>query len=210
MLALYIIAGLIIFAVLLLCIPVETTISMDTESGKRYSFVLSWMFGIVKKDLGKRRPEKRKGIKKPAKKRRLPSLLNIDFFSQLGNAGGLITRFKDFITGIYRKIKITDISGDLVIGLEDPAYTGMLFAVIGPANALLNLHPRYNVSISPFFDDENILEGNLHGNVKIQPIRLIGPALKLALTKEVRRLGREYIKKKWRRRKKNGLLFSFS
>lgn len=209
MLALYIITGLFIFAVLLLCIPVKTTISMDTESGKRYSFVVSWMFGTVKKDLGERRLKKKKVRKTRVKKWGVPSRLNISFVSQLGNAGELITRFKDFITGIYRQIKIKEISGDLVIGFEDPVYTGMLFAVIGPANAILNLHPRYNVSIRPFFDDDNILEGNLHGNVKVQPIRLIGPALKLAFTKEVRRLGREYIKNKWRKRKKNGLLFSF-
>ena len=59
MLALYIIAGFIIFMILLMCVPIETTISVDTESGKKYSFVVSWLFGIVKKDMGERKPEKR-------------------------------------------------------------------------------------------------------------------------------------------------------
>jgi hypothetical protein len=89
------------------------------------------------------------------------------------------------------------------VGLEDPVQTGMLFAVIGPANALLNLHPRYNVSIRPFFDDEDILEGKLYGNIKVQPVRLVGPVLKLASSKEVRQLGTAFIKRKWKGRKKH-------
>lgn len=201
MLALYIIVGLVVFLVLLLCIPVETVISVDTESSKKYSVIVSWLFGIIKTDLGKKRPKKVKKDKVPAKKRRWPLRLDINFVSQISNAGGLIKRFKDFITAICRQLRITAIRGDLVLGLEDPVHTGMLFAVIGPANALLNLHPRYNVSIRPFFDDENILEGNLYGNIKVQPVRLVGPALKLAASKEVRSIGNNYIKRKWRGRR---------
>lgn len=203
MLALYIIAGLITLLILLMCIPVETTIAIDTESGKKSSFIVSWLFGTIKKDLGERRQKQRKKEKSSTKKRRLPLRLDIDFVSQIGNVGGLIRRFKEFAKGIYRQIKIKEISGDLVVGLEDPAYTGILFAVISPANALLNLHPRYNVSIRPFFDDDNVLEGNLYGNAKVQPIRLVGPVIKLIASKEIRRVGKNFIKNKWRGRKKN-------
>ncbi len=203
MLALYIVVGLIVFLVLLMCIPVEALISMDSESGKKYSVIVSWLFGIVKTDLGKKRPKKVKKGKTPARKKRWQFGLDTNIVSQISNAGGLIRRFKDFITGIFRQIKIKEITGDLVVGLEDPVYTGMLFAVIGPANALLNLHPRYSVSIRPFFDDENIFEGNLHGNVKVRPVRLVGPALKLVTSKEVRRIGNSYLRKKWRQRRKH-------
>ncbi|MFC1946670.1 DUF2953 domain-containing protein [Chloroflexota bacterium] len=203
MLALYIIVGLVVFFVLLMCIPVETTVTIDSKSSKKYSLNVAWLFGIVRKDLRERRPKQIKETKISGKKKRLPLRFDIDFVSQIMNAGGLINRFKDLISGIYRQLKIKEITGDLVIGLEDPVSTGMLFAVIGPANALLNLHPRYNVSIRPFFDDENILAGNLYGNVKVRPIRLVGPAIKLAVSKEVRRIGNEYLKKKWWGRKKD-------
>ncbi|UCD09781.1 MAG: DUF2953 domain-containing protein [Dehalococcoidales bacterium] len=202
MLALYIVAGLIFFVVLLLCIPVETTAALDTGSGKKFTLIVSWLFGIINKDIGNR---KQKQIKKrtiSVKKKRLPSMSDIDVASQIVNAGGLLKRLKDLIIGIYRQIKIAEITGDLVVGLEDPAHTGMLFAFIGPTNALLNLHPKYNVSIRPFFDDANILEGTLNGNVKFQPIRLVGPVLKIAASKEVRRIGQDYIKKKWRSKRK--------
>jgi hypothetical protein len=204
LLALFIIAGLIALIILLLCIPVETTIAMDTDSGRNYSLVVSWLFGIIKRDVGKGRSKKRKKIKSPGRKKRLSSRFDIDLMSQIVNTGGLLIQLKNLVTGIYRQIKINKISGDLVVGLEDPAYTGILFAVIGPANALLNLHPRYDVSIRPFFDDENIVEGNLYGNARVQPIRLINPVLKLASSKEVRQLGKDYIKQKWKRRRKHG------
>jgi len=203
LLALYIIVGLVVFLILLMCIPVETTVTLDTKSGKKFSLIVSWLFGIVTKDLGNRRPKQIKETKVTGKIKRLLLRFDIDFVSQIINAGGLINRFKDLISGIYRQVKIKEITGDLVIGLEDPVSTGMLFAVIGPANALLNLHPRYNVSIRPFFDDENVLEGNLYGNVKVRPIRLIGPAIKLAASKEVRRIGKDYLGKKWWKRRKH-------
>ena len=202
MLALYIVVGLFFFVVLLLCIPVETTAALDTESGKKFSLIMSWFFGIVKKDIGNRRQKRIRERTKSKRKKRLPSMPDINFASQIANAGGILKRLKALITGIIRQLKITEITGDLVVGLEDPAQTGMLFAFIGPANALLNLHPRYNVSIRPFFDDENILKGTLYGNVKVQPIRLVGPVLKMAASKEVRRIGYDFIKKKWRSKSK--------
>ena len=203
MLALYIIVGLVMFLVLLMCIPVETTVTIDTKSSKKYSLNIAWLFGILRKDVREKRQKTKKGRIIPGEKKRIPFRFDIDFVSQIINAGGLIKRFKDLISSIYRQLKITEITGDLVIGLEDPVSTGMLFAVIGPANALLNLHPRYNVSIRPFFDDEAILEGNLYGNVKVRPIRLVGPALKLAVSKEIRRIGHDYIREKWWRRRKH-------
>ncbi|HEY96334.1 MAG TPA: DUF2953 domain-containing protein [Dehalococcoidia bacterium] len=198
MLALYIIVGLVVFLILLLCIPVETVVKVDTESSKKFSLKVSWLFGIVQKDLGKRRTKQVKKNKILKKKKRSLPRFDINLVSQIPNATGLIKRFKDFIFDIYRQLRIKEISGDLVVGLEDPVHTGMLFAVIGPANALLNLHPRYNVTVRPLFDDENVLEGNLHSNVKVQPIRLVGPALKLITSLEVLRIGHSYIRKKLR------------
>jgi len=198
LLALYIIVGLVVFLILLLCIPVETVVKVDTESSKKFSLKVSWLFGIVQKDLGKRRTKQVKKNKILKKKKRSLPRFDINLVSQIPNATGLIKRFKDFIFDIYRQLRIKEISGDLVVGLEDPVHTGMLFAVIGPANALLNLHPRYNVTVRPLFDDENVLEGNLHSNVKVQPIRLVGPALKLITSLEVLRIGHSYIRKKLR------------
>ena len=203
MLTIYIITGFIIFLILLLCIPVETTILMNTESSKKYSLMVSWLFGMIKKDLVKRKSSQIKK-KKSKMKKGLSFRLCIDIVSQFFDYAGFIHPVKDFIFGIFRQLRIKKISGEVIIGLEDPALTGMLFAVIGPANALLNLHQKYDVSINPFFDDENILLGNLKGNVKVQPIRLIYPALKLVVSKEVRQIGNRYIKKKWENdRKKN-------
>ncbi len=207
MLAIYIIAGLFVLLILILCIPVEVIISLNTESSKKNSLTLSWLFGIVKKDLIERRLKKKKILKITAKKKRLPSRLDIDFVSQIVNSTGLVKRFINFFSIIYRQIKIKEISGDLVVGLENPVHTGMLFALVGPVNALLNQHPRYNVSIRPYFDEEKFLAGNLNGNARFRPIRFIYPVLKLAASKEVRRIGKDFIKKKWRSKRKNDSIF---
>ena len=93
------------------------------------------------------------------------------------------------------------IEGTFRVGLEDPALTGIVFAVIGPVNALLNLHPGYSVNLRPCFEGEDVIEGNLAGSVKFQPVRLIFPALRFGLSPEIRKAGKSFIGRRWKRKR---------
>ena len=204
MLALYILAGIFVFLVILMCIPVETTLTIDTKSNEKYSLIMSWLFGLVRRDIGKRRTKKPEKKQKPKKRDRFLKVQDIRVLLQVIDVSGLVKQGSKLLIRVFRQLKILGISGDFIVGLEDPAYTGMLFAAVGPVNALLNLHPRYRVSIEPFFYDEDILEGNLHGTVRMRPIQLIIPVVRFASSHEVRRMMKSYISKKWRKRRKEG------
>ena len=64
MLALYIIAGIILLCILVLSVPADLKIDVDTTREKRSVFRVGWLWGIVSKDIKGR--VKKKTEKKPA------------------------------------------------------------------------------------------------------------------------------------------------
>ena len=195
--ALWIIFGLIVLVTLALCIPVQTTFTIDTSSPQRYRLRASWLFGLVRKDIRKKR-------KPPRKKKEGTGLLSyIRSYSKISRFTGLMPRLSSLAMDIYHRLKAGTVHGDLRIGLEDPALTGIVFAVIGPVNAMLNLLPNYSVSLHPVFEDEDILEGHLNGSVTVRPVRLMIPALRFGLSREVLRAGKVLAGERWRQRKRS-------
>lgn len=198
---LWIAGGLLILFILLLCIPVEATGKMDTSAGKPFNVRISWLFGLLRTDIGRKR--KQPGIRKdrPAKKRTRRGLREgADIITGALDAGGIVRQAGKLATGIFRRLVIREIKGDFSIGLEDPADTGMLFAIAGPVNAVLNLRPEYNVSLHPVFTGEDTLEGYLDGTVKVRPLELIIPVLRFLAARDVRRVMKAQILKKRKRR----------
>ncbi len=203
MLALYIIAGLVFILVVLLCIPVETSVRVDTDSGQKFNLRVSWLFGLINKNFGRRKSKPPFKARSASKKRKILIRPGLSLISKGFSAANLIRQLKKLAVDIYRQLTIREISGELLVGLEDPEYTGLLFAIIGPANALLNLHPRYDVNIRPIFDDEDIFEGNLNGTIKIQPIKLVVPVVRFASSRDVIKTGNRIIKERWGKRGKS-------
>jgi hypothetical protein len=201
LLVLYILSGLAVLLFIALWIPVETRMLVDTSGERKFSLRVSWFFGLLHRDLN--RPGKTSRKERPGKEKKslITTLLEGDITSRISLAGGIFRRFRELALDIYRQLKIGEVSGDFTVGLEDPALTGLLFAVVGPVNAVLNQHPRYNVNIYPYFDDETILEGNLTGRVRIRPIGLVIPTVKFLSSRDVIRTTSNFFKQKVRGRR---------
>ena len=197
---LYILGGLILLCILLLCIPIEITCAVDTSADEVFRLKSTWFYGLVKKDI--RKPGGKTPDRKETSEKR-PGRLFPDtaFMQKIIDARELLVRFKNLAVDIFRQISIKEISGDFIIGMEDPALTGMLFAAIGPANAVFNLHPKYNVRVTPYFEDEDILEGQMYGIAKVRPISLVVPAIRFGSSREVIRTEYSFIKNKWKQKK---------
>jgi hypothetical protein len=198
-LVLYVVAGLAALLILVLCIPLDTRVMVDTSAERKFSLQVSWLFGLIHRDLSKSgrksRREKRGKERKPV----ITGILEGDFTPIVSQASDLYNQFRDFAFDVYRQLKIVRVTGDFIVGLEDPVLTGLLFAVVGPVNALLNQHPRYNVNIHPYFADEVVLEGNFSGKVRVRPIRLIIPYFRNLSSRNVIRIGGGFLREKLRR-----------
>ena len=68
MLALYIIAGIALFVVLVLFIPVDMALDLEAHENVKTRIRVGWLFGLFQKDIGQRRRKKPEEI--PKKKRK--------------------------------------------------------------------------------------------------------------------------------------------
>ncbi len=59
--------------------------------------------------------------------------------------------------------------------MDDPADTGLVFAVIGAARPFLKLPRQYELTIQPSFSGQPFFQGYLRGVLRLQPIRLVIP-----------------------------------
>jgi len=76
----------------------------------------------------------------------------------------------------------------LNVGLDDPANTGMLFALGGPVLPLVNLPRQCHVNVEPTFQ-EATLDGKALVSFSILPIALAVPFIKFVFSKPVIKVG---------------------
>ena len=124
-------AGLVI---LLLCVPLDMALRMDVYGRPKFSLRLAWLFGLVSKEIrkGKKKPEEKKRVaegKPKPRKRRVKARTVFEILQ----TRGLLGQFKRLLKDIFSRLKIRDLIVNLRVGLDNPADTGLLFAIIGPA-----------------------------------------------------------------------------
>jgi hypothetical protein len=91
---------------------------------------------------------------------------------------GFGSRLLRLARDLFRRIRIQELSLRIRLGLDDPADTGRLWAVVGPLAALPGLR---RVAIEPEFAAE-IFELDGRGRIRIVPLRLLSVLLRFALS----------------------------
>ena len=195
-------ACLIALIILVLCVPLEVVIHADVHGRPKFRLRLSWLFGLVSQDLtrGKKKPEeKRKAAegKQKSGKRRLEARLILDIL----RTKGLLRQTRDLLMGILSCFKVKKLKADFRVCLGDPADTGLLFALIGPAIPLLRFPFFHEISIQPSFEDDALLAGSASGRVRLRPIQLATPLLKFIFSTAAIRTVKKAVSIKWKRKK---------
>jgi len=194
-------AGLAGLVILVLCVPLDAALSLDTSGKPKFRLRLVWLFGLVSKELSrkKKKPEEKKEIpgEKPKKKRR------IGFGTALRvlRTRGLPRRLKDLVRGVLGQFRIRELAVNLKLGLDDPADTGFLFALAGATAPFLSLPARYQIRVQPFFYEEATLEGYVHGVSRLWPIKLVSPLARFVFSLTMVRVVKTLVLSKWRRKK---------
>jgi len=97
--------------------------------------------------------------------------------------------------------KIRELGANLRIGLDNPADTGLLFALIGPATLFLSPAFPHEIRVQPSFDAEAVFEGHLYGAVRLHPIQLAPPFLRFICSLATIRAIKTLVLTKWKRKK---------
>jgi hypothetical protein len=169
----WILFALVASLLILLAIPVDVAFSVQRHEGRQEGRgTFGWLFGLVRLRLGKPKVRvqarsDRTKIKRRHRKvggaRRIMAMLLIEGFGWR-----LLRLGRDLL----RRIQIRELSLEVRLGLDDPADTGRLWAVVGPLAAILVLPPVVRVAIEPEFTTETVeVDGN--GHIRIIPIQLL-------------------------------------
>ena len=163
--------GIFLFFALLLAIPVDVTFRVEKSTDFKSRVRVRWLFGLIGKDISgekkKREKEKKKGNIKPLlavlRTRRFPRKL-----------------FK-FARSTFPLLKVRELKLNLRVGLDDPAETGLLFAIIGPMMVYIRSLPLLDIQVEPDFEGES-LRGHFRGDIRAFPIQFVGLCIPLALS----------------------------
>ncbi|OGO22928.1 MAG: hypothetical protein A2144_02595 [Chloroflexi bacterium RBG_16_50_9] len=190
-----ILASLVILVVLALSVPLDLGVSVDMSGRPKFRMRLKWFFGLISGEIGKKE-DKTEDEEKGVKGRRKPGKKGpgVRTMLEILRTRGLLRRVRLLLKDIFRLIRIKDLAADLKVGLGDPAGTGVLFAIMGPLHFFLSSSLSDRVKVQ-FVADEAVLEGSLHGSLRLQPILLIPPMLRFIISRPVLRAAKILVTK---------------
>ena len=191
-------AGLFALVVLVLSIPLNLAFRLDVYGRPKFSLRLVWLFGLVSREIGRKKKAKPKKAKpKKAKEKKGGARKALKIL----RTKGLLRQLKILVTDVLSRLKIRDLSIDFRVGLDNPADTGLLFATIGPSLIFLSPSVRRSISIKPSFEVEAVLEGYAQAAVRLRPIRLLVPLLRFVFSLAFLRVIKTVVLAKWKRKK---------
>ena len=187
MLAVYIIAGITLFVVLVLFIPVDMALDLEAHESVKARMRVGWLFGVVQKDMRQLRK------KKPEKKRKKNIKPILSLLRTKGLPGGILR----LIRQILNRLKVRQMDAELKVGLDDPGDTAMMCSLLWPALVPLSSFGPVRLRIEPVFT-EPAFEASLHGRVRLYPIQMVGPLLHFILSATGWRTIRSIVVSRWK------------
>ncbi len=201
MLALYIVAGIFLFIILLLSVPVDLAFNVRTYGDGKSVVRISWLFGLVGKDLlPAKKPAKKKPRKKPRETAKRDRRADLGFFLSLLSTRGLPRGVLLLLRRTMGSLHVRSLDAALRLGLDDPADTGMLYSVLWIPLAFGGKLGPARLSVVPAFEGQTF-ELSLEGSVRIFPAQMVGNMLRFVLSPASVRIIALMVRTRWRKRK---------
>jgi len=196
-----VLVSLVVLITLSLCIPLDLVFRASTEGRPKFSIRLIWLFGLVTRELRQtsRKPAEKRVIEHERKPADRTQRLRVTF--EILQTKGLLKQLRSFIVRTIRQIKVRELVANLKVDLENPADTGLLFAVIAPVNLLVSYFLPYPIKIEPSFTGESFITGHLHGEIRLWPIQLAVCLTVLAFSLPTLRAAKKLVFYRWRRKR---------
>jgi hypothetical protein len=169
-----------------LWVPLDISLSFDTTRSEKLNLRVAWLFGFLrvrKSKFGKKPAQPQDKKEKKAEGVRMQDLRLVFQILRVKGMGRAITRFA---RGIFVRLEILDLRGELIMGLDDPADTGILMAVLMPASVIVNTLSGKFLMVRPSFGGA-VLDGNGEAIVRLSPIWPALTALKMVIKTKCRR-----------------------
>jgi hypothetical protein len=175
-------------------VPVDLFIRVDTYRSPHFQAGFRCLFGLVEKDIYPSREKKSRRDKTKAKRKRSFDSIVKALYATV-KIKGLLPELFRFVRSAINHIRIKELEADFKAGLEDPADTGILCALVMPLSCYIRERYRHNLVISPVFNGDMVLEGSGHGIIRVIPLRLVILSLCLLFSMPVIRALAVWLKK---------------
>ena len=176
MLALYIVAGIVLFVTLVFSIPVDMAFDFGGSGAARSRMRMGWLFGLLGKEFGRtRKKPKERASKEKKKKRSAKPFLSL--LMTKGVATGLLKLSRRILGGV----RVRHLDARLGIGLDDPADAGMLYSALWPVLGPLTYNSSAKVGMELSFEGP-ALDLTARGQIRVFPIQMVWYVLLFALS----------------------------
>ena len=167
----------------LLAIPIDLIYRVNWRGKVQGDVQLRWLFGLLRLriPLDASSSAQTKKARRPKKRRHKPRAKSKTNPLAAWRQRSFRRRILRFLGDLWQAIHKRDVRLHLLIGLDDPADTGQLWAVMGPVSAVLAQSQSVAIDIEPDFSDSH-LEFNSSGDIRIIPLQLLGLTLALLLS----------------------------
>ena len=170
--------ALVLLLLALLAVPVEFSYRLEWRRGFDGEARLLWLFGLVRFPLTPSREKKRiEAAKKPREKPSTKKLRPLAAIRQKSFRQRLLRFARDS----WRAIGKRDLYLRARVGLDDPADTGQLWALLGPLSGWLASLDGAAIELEPEFADA-VFELDSGGRISLIPLQLLYLALGLLLS----------------------------
>lgn len=159
--------------VALLAVPLDLAYSLRRHEGRQEgSGSLSWLFGLLRFRLNNPRGRPRITQERPKGRRRHRQRRDARRMIAVLRTEGFGLSVLRLIRDLFRLVHIRDLGLYVRMGLDDPADTGRLWAMVGPLAAVLGSVPGARITIEPEFSLQ-VFEFSGEARIRLVPIQLV-------------------------------------
>jgi hypothetical protein len=177
-------ATFVLILIALLAVPVTLRFRVHWRETLQDDVRLIWGFGLVRVRIPLKKeaaaPQERDQERRRARERRAPPKRKANVLGAL-RVRSFRRRMMRFAGDLWRSVQKKDVRLRLRVGLDDPAETGWLWAVVGPIAAFAAMLRDISIRLEPEFL-EPTFELDTSGTIRLIPIYAIALTLLLMLS----------------------------
>ena len=178
-----VVAGILLALVALLAVPVDVAIRLEGIEPFEGRLGVRWLFGLVRVRLRvpRTRKPRARATSEPRRRAAWKARVGPGRLLAVARQPAFRDRARRLVAGLVRAVRPRGLWLRVRLGLGDPADTGMLWAIVGPLEAVARGWRGADVRIDPEFLDA-VLELRARGRVRLIPLQVLALGLRFALS----------------------------
>lgn len=182
MLLVWILVGSVAGVLMLAAVPVEVAFRLESHDGRgEAGGTVRWLFGMARVRLGKGKRRARAARRRFTDRSQQGSGHAAGRLVAVLGTEGFPSRLLRLAHDLLRRIRIRELSLRVRLGLDDPADTGRLWALLGPLAGILAMLPVAHIAVEPQFTS-SAFDIDMRSRIRLVPLRLLLTVLIFALS----------------------------